>query len=430
MAIKKKQKIAFKLSHRRLIWLLLILGFAIKIYRLDYPNNFYFDEVYHGFTATRMLHHDPQVYDPWAKPPEGVAFEWTHPPLAKLLMAFNMAIVGESSFGWRLGSVLFGTLAIALSGIIAFELTASSLLALLTVFFLSFEGLIFVQARIAMNDSYFLSFALFTILCYLRWRKDPTSWRYILATGLGLGLAAATKWTTAYLFCIIAIDLCLGLAITRNFPGKRLPIREFFVWILVPIAVYLVSYLDMFLSGASWEQFVELQRQMFYYHSNLKATHSYQSLPWQWLFNLRPVWMHVDYQHQGMIQNIYNIGNSVVLLGGLFAVIRYMWNHRNISWPWPWRFIALCYFMLWLPWSFSPRIMLFYHYLPAVPFLCMFLAQAVAEFLTSPSLTKQRLAKGLLVATVLWFLVFFPDMTGIAVPERLAYIYFAIPSWR
>src|SRR5689334_12116741 len=100
---------------RGLTWFLaavLAFSFLSKVIYLHIPDNFYFDEVYHGFTATRYLHSDISAYDPWAKPPPGMAFEWTHPPLAKLIMAGFMAVLGENAVGWRIGSVIFGTISV------------------------------------------------------------------------------------------------------------------------------------------------------------------------------------------------------------------------------------------------------------------------------------------------------------------------------
>lgn len=409
---------------------LVFLGFFAKLYRLDYPQKFYFDETYHGFTATRFLHGDTNVFNPWVKQPADTAYEWTHPPLSKLVMATTMSVVGENSFGWRFGSVIFGTFAIALAGWLAFELFQSTSVSLLTVFFLTFEGLFFVQSRIAMNDIYFVCFALATFVSYVRWRRNPDGMIPLLLTGVSLGLALSCKWTGFYLFLIIAIDVGGSFIWTNRFPGGRLPWREVLAWSIVPAMVYLGSYSRLFTLGGNWDSFVELQRQMWRYHNGLTSTHSYQSVPWQWLLNVRPVWMHVDYSTPGKIRNIYNIGNSLILILGLVAFVRLVFEKKR-QWTWELYFTALCYLMLWLPWSFSPRIMLFYHYLPAVPFLCIFLALWTDRLLRSRESRRHRFGVGVLVASALWFLVFFPHMTGLAVSPAFAdAVYFTVPGWK
>ncbi len=413
--------------HYVLIVCLIVLGYCFKIYHLHEPPKFYFDEVYHGFTATQYLHGNVQAYDPWAKPPKDVAFEWTHPPLAKLIMAGFMRLFGENSLGWRLGSVLFGSLATVLSGVLAFQLFGSTWIALLTVFFLTFENLFLVQSRIAMNDIYFVCFMLFTLTQYISFKKNPSKTLPLVLTGMGLGLALSTKWTSFFLAFILALDFIGTELWSGRFSGTKVYFKIFCLGLVFPGLIYLASYAQFFILGGSWDQFEKLQGQMWYYHSQLKATHSYQSIPVQWLFNLRPVWMSTDYSQPEMARNIYNLGNLVILWSGLVAVL---WGLFKTSWSWEKGFLSLCYFMFWVPWIFSPRIMLFYHYLPAIPFLCIFLSLWV-NFLLKQKGWRASVSKGILVCSGLWFLVYYPNSVGIPVPKKFAEIvYYLIPSWK
>src|ERR1051325_8878962 len=101
---------------------ILIIGFGIKLIRLDQPADFYFDEVYHAFTATYYYEGNHEAYNMYYKNPPGRAVEWTHPPTAKLLMWWSMDIFGENSFGWRFSSVVFGTLLALFAALLAWEL--------------------------------------------------------------------------------------------------------------------------------------------------------------------------------------------------------------------------------------------------------------------------------------------------------------------
>lgn len=430
---RKKQQL-LTIPNQKWHWYLLlavvVLGFAVKLIRIETPKDFYFDEVYHAWTATRYLHNDPEVYNPWTKSaPSGMGMEWTHPPLSKLMMAGTMKIFGENAFGWRIGSVLTGTLAIALASALAYLLFGSSLTSLLTGYLLTLEGLMFAQSRIAMNDTYFLFFMLLTLIAYVRWKSSPKAWAPLVLTGIGLGLAIGTKWTGLYLGMVLAIDLARGF-----FKKKPLEVSPSVLQIalclgLIPAIAYLLCYLQFFLQGGGFSAFVKLQQTMWAYHSGLKATHSYQSVPWQWLLNLRPVWMYVNYPGEGKIANIYNLGNSVILLAGLFAVYRSLFHEKIKTWA-RW-FVLLCYFMFWVPWIFSPRIMLFYHYLPAVVFLCILLARWLHLSLASPKASSRRVAYVLLSGAFVWFALFYPHQTALTVPQSLAHrLYFLIPSWK
>lgn len=412
-------------SLNRKFWIglgaLLLFSLVTKWIRLGYPSNFYFDEVYHAFTATRYLHSDAEAYSPWGAHPAGVAYEWTHPPLAKLLMTGFMLIFGENSFGWRFGSTLFGTLSIGLTALVAFELFGSAFIAWLSAFFLTFEGLHFTQSRIAMNDSYFVCFMLFGLLFYLKWKKNPNAKPMNLYwSAIGLGLAAATKWTTLYVFMLIFIDITTSWFFYRQRPKTAQLVEAALAFTVIPAVIYLASYLQMFMQGRDLGFFWTVQKQMWYYHSQLKATHSYQSKPYQWVLNLRPVWMFVHYS-EGRVGNIYNIGNGIVLWMGLFAAWWGLFKERN--WTHMKRFLFIAYFILWAPWMLSPRIMLFYHYLPAIPFLCIILARYLS--------TRVDLRVITICLTVFWFVLFYPHMTAIDVPKEFAdAIYFLWPGWK
>ena len=101
----------FSVSSQRaklLLILILMFAFVTRIYDLWSPKSEYFDEVYHAFTARVILHGDPKAWEWWNTPPAGFAYEWTHPPLAKLGMVVGMLLFGENSFGWRIPGALLG----------------------------------------------------------------------------------------------------------------------------------------------------------------------------------------------------------------------------------------------------------------------------------------------------------------------------------
>ena len=79
-----------------------------RLYDLPSPRNNYFDEVYHAFTAQNMLHGVTRAWEWWNPNPEGFAYEWTHPPLAKEGMVLGMKFLGENSFGYRFPGAILG----------------------------------------------------------------------------------------------------------------------------------------------------------------------------------------------------------------------------------------------------------------------------------------------------------------------------------
>ncbi len=124
------------LSLKKLLILLIVLASLLRIFRLDYPQAYVFDEVYHAFTAKEYLKSSKEAWDPFAKPPEGVAFEWTHPPLAKEIMASSMYwIHSTDEWAWRLPGVLLGILSVYVIYLIGKRLFKNEEIGLLAALF-------------------------------------------------------------------------------------------------------------------------------------------------------------------------------------------------------------------------------------------------------------------------------------------------------
>jgi dolichyl-phosphate-mannose-protein mannosyltransferase len=208
--------------------------------------------------------------------------------------------------------------------------------------------------------------------------------------------------------------------------------------------------------------FSELHHQILWYQTHLTATHQYQSRPLDWFLDLKPVWMSVDYA-ENSIANIYSQGNPILFWLGDIAVIASILfiieqsgqqlitalsMRRRLSealsdvfaspLSFSFIFLIVTYFAVWLPWQLSPRIMFFYHYTPAVPFLCIILAYWLLELNQFTIETKNyRIYIGrVLIALFLFiilgtFILFYPNWIGIPVTPAFAdKVYFAIKSWK
>jgi dolichyl-phosphate-mannose-protein mannosyltransferase len=401
------------------VWILLLIllfSFGSKVFRLGEPKKYYFDEIYYAFTAERMAAGDPAVYDPWAKPPEGVAFEWTHPPTAKLLMAAAVKTLGNEPFAWRIGSALTSTGTVALTALLALELFASWPLALLAALFLSLDGLSLAMGRIATGDSYFIFFTFLGFLAYVRAKKQH-SLKYFTAAGLAFGLAGTVKWTVVFPLAFLFLDLFTNLRFALPQISRR-TLGAASLLFLIPPLIYLASYGQFFALGGSWEALAQLQNQMLGYHSGLTATHPFSSKPWQWILNLRPVWLHSEVS-LGWQLDIFNLGNSVVLIAGFLAFLHQALREKEFSWEK--RFLLFLYLALWAPWAISPRVMFFYHYAPAVPLLAILLGRAIIR-----ARQPRRWGAGLMAGAALWFLFTFPLVTGIAMPAPFVNTFYSI----
>lgn len=389
------------ISSRHILICILLLTVFLRLYRLDYPNKYVFDEVYHAFTAKEYLKGSAAAWEWWTNPPPGVAYEWTHPPLAKEIMAFSMFIFRtEDAWAYRLPGVLLGVSSVYLVYLLGRKLLNPNA-ALIAAFIFSIDGLNFVQSRTGMNDIYYVTFILTSLLLLL-------NKKFIYAAIL-LGLALASKWASVYAY-LIFIPLLL----------KSREYRHILSFIIIPPLIYFLSYLPFFLLGHNLTQFTQLQQQMWWYHTNLKATHPYSSPWWSWPFNLYPVWYFVDYQ-KNAAANIFASGNPVMFWIGSAAVILTALEtikKKSIN-----LFIILMgFFVFWLPWAISPRIMFLYHFSPSVPFLSFALAYQLNTFLEDKQ--KKKLAISILLLIIVGFILIFPFLTGLPIPKEFIKLFF------
>lgn len=393
----------------RLLKVILIFSLAIRVFNLWYPPNDYFDEIYHAFTARQILKSDKLVWDWIGGAPDGFAYEWTHPPLAKEIMAASMKIFGVNSFAWRLPGAILGVLIIYLTYKLAFAFTKSRDVAIFSAIFLSLDGLTLTMSRIGTADVYILFFALLSM--YLMTKE------MYVASSLALGLSLASKWSAVWL---IPVMIVLFIGMVRKIKPSLIS------FLFIPPLVYLASYIPMFSFGFDLKHFIGMQQQMWWYHTHLDATHPYQSRWWTWPIMRRPVYLfqYISPNRQ-IVGDIYAIGNPVVFWFGILAavltvvyLIKVFRNREKFNMG----IVLFAYLMFFVPWAMSPRIMFIYHYLPSLPFLAI-----MAGFILKKS---RRLVLPILSLALICFVYFYPHWIGLHIPKWLADSYYWFSSWR
>jgi len=399
-------------SHKFLVGILLLAS-LLRFINLGHPPVYIFDEVYHAFTAREYIAGHIEAWEWWTTPPEGVAYEWTHPGVAKYGMVLGMLLFGENSFGWRFGSAALGVISILGLYLLVFSLTKNKSTALLSAFLVSIEGTHIAQSRIAMNDIYMLTFYIWALYAAVTSRWKSAAILY--------GLALGSKWSALYGVIPLAY-IYLRAILPLHFNLKSFiiisilnPIRL----LAVVVLVYTLTFTPFILAGHTWEQFIELHRQMWYYHTHLVATHAYQSTPWEWIFAARPVWYWVDYAGD-YISHIFVQGNPLILWLGLAALVLQFRAIRYFRYS---LFLVL-YFVFTLPWISSPRIMFYYHYLPSATFLCIILATWLSQL--SP-----RTRNGLMVVCCTGLILVSPMLYGFPIPTAFwDHFFHLFSSWK
>ena len=162
-------------------------------YPSDYMSNTYFDEIYFVRTAEQYLHLQ-------------IPYEWTHPPLGKLIQAAGIAIFGFDPFGWRIMGVIFATLMIALVYLLGKELLGTWIGGFTAAFLLTFDFMHFTMARMGTADTYVVFFSVASQLFFLFTSRSvvkdgwKTSVLPLFLAFVFFALAFSSKWLVLYGF--------------------------------------------------------------------------------------------------------------------------------------------------------------------------------------------------------------------------------------
>ncbi|HEX4013259.1 MAG TPA: phospholipid carrier-dependent glycosyltransferase [Candidatus Cybelea sp.] len=162
-----------------IVALLGIGNFVLSFAGYWWPPDKVFDEVYFARAGEEYLQ-NLRIY------------ENTHPPLSKLLITISMALFGgmphghglggwmglnavvghlgngDNSYGWRFLDVVFGALVVMLLYVFAKRVTGSTLFATVTALLLSFDGMHFVQSRIATPEGFVVFFSTLAVYAFYR----------------------------------------------------------------------------------------------------------------------------------------------------------------------------------------------------------------------------------------------------------------------
>jgi Gpi18-like mannosyltransferase len=495
----------------------LMIVTAVLLYtNIGRPAERIFDEIYYARSAQEYIHHLPQ-------------FEWTHPPLSKLLLTIGALVYKVDPVGCRLMSAFFGVLTVPLLYAFAKRLFSSSAAAVVSIVLLLTSGYFYVQSRIATPEIFVAFFALATLYCMYRfwiagqsvgeggevvfadgsridknevtfedgerlplraaklqddfsksvwsadgvhleqdgntvhWRRDKTidaavngfkshdrqPWLFwLVMTSIAVACVISSKWNGFFDLAGIWL-LALAVSLQRRLPwvppktksdapprrfvwgnayGFRLPL---FVCVsaAVIVVIYLLTYIPFFhigdpnagVTGTSLASWWDLQKQMYYYHHNLKATHPYSSDWWTWPLELRPVsyYYHVfsgQAPPKQIVAEVLALPNPIMWLAQVVTVPAagvLAWHSRHKGMLW----CVAAYFFQWLPWIASPRIDFQYNFYPDTAVICLCTAYVILKlWQTTTGWASQKLVRGgiaaYLAACVALFIFFLPILNG------------------
>ncbi len=156
-----------------------------------------FDESYYVNAARVIDGIEPPVGAPYHGAPKGDDPNAEHPQLAKLVIAGGIELFGDNARGWRIGSVLFGLIAMVALFALVQAAGGGAWLAVGAVGVMALDSLLLVHGRIATLDIYAVAMMLVAATLYLR--------RHPLLAGLALAVAACMKEVALGLIFVLAL---------------------------------------------------------------------------------------------------------------------------------------------------------------------------------------------------------------------------------
>ncbi|MGI8427121.1 MAG: phospholipid carrier-dependent glycosyltransferase [Actinomycetota bacterium] len=288
-------------------------------------------------------------------------------------------------------------------------------------------------------------------------------WR--LAAGVAFGLALAVKWSAiwALIAAVVtaafwSLELIIAARKSRaSFFGPARPaslLREILVtkvaFLLGPLIVYVGVYAPYFIDRINEQcpytvpassnrlfdsdllnekegrciggikgavtSFGDLQDRMLDYHLTLNAKHTYQSKAWSWPLVLRPVAYFYE-EKAGESTEVIALGNLATWWGSLAALAWLIYSSLS-KWR-PQRLILVAWVAQYLPWLVVSRPLFFFYMTPAVPFMMIGLAVALAAAWRYRKWTRWLVLAYLVLGVGAMLVFFYPVIEGVQISRDM-----------
>jgi dolichyl-phosphate-mannose-protein mannosyltransferase len=293
-------------------------------------------------------------------------------------------------------------------------------------------------------------------------------WR--LAGGVLLGLSCAVKWSGIwFLLGFAALSLLWDLGARRAAGGPRpwagTALRDLpgavGAFVVAPVGAYLLSWSGWFLGENSYDRhwadvnagywpwlpgpirsLLHYHAQMWDFHSTLRTPHTYQSSPWGWLVDGRPVLFYYPSNPSptgcgatSCVRTVLDVGTPALWWAFVPAVLWALWIGL-VRRDWRGWAVLMAFAAGWVTWFSVPgRTMFLFYMTPLVPFLVIGVTLVLGTALGPARATEQRRTIGLVAVCAYVALVvvnsawLWPILTGQLIPydEWRSRIWF--PSW-
>lgn len=397
-----------RLPSKQILFVFLLLPFLMRFWGVGDELSHRGDEGIHVPTAKNYVERGHLV-------PQN----WYHPPLSHLTLHGSVKLAGDNPYGWRMRNVVFGALSVLLFFMLAGELFNDFRKAWLAGLLLSLDPLHILISRSTFGEIVALCFVIVSILAFKRYMEGRRG--FLLIAGGCLGLAVATKWYYApVLAALFMYSLYLEIGKNGFKPWKVLHLL--FVFVVLPISLYLLTFYAWFGRGYGLTEFMQMQLDAYRGLQALKIEEfdhaqalAASSSPWEWF--AKPIFIGFGGGVGEWRRLVMFMNNPPVwlLTFPAIAFVAYRW--------WKERDRGLLLLLLLFIASYGQFVIVerptfLYSALVCLPFALL----AVAH-MTVSMFDRMKIApvyfRMLLVLLTLWGIYLYPLVTGISVPASL-----------
>lgn len=374
--------------------------------KISYMNSSYFDEIYFATTAYQYVY--------------GMdTYEWTHPPLGKLIQAIPIYLTHNMSpFNYRLMGNISGILILIVMYYFGAFLFHKRKYAITSLLLMGLDTFHFAHTRMGTVDSHLILMMLLSILFMLKYIKEDNT-KLLYLSGLFFGLSICIKWTAFYGGLALAI-LYLGDAIINKKINNKVIRNGVLFFCLIPFGIYLALYFifpNNLYKTNNFKMFWKEQIVMYEYHSKLKADHFFSSKWYQWPISYKPVWYHQRSLTDNTKETISGVGNLVIWIGGfigfIYLIPKYILFKDKKALQ---LIVIIC--ALWLPFILIDRIMFQYHYFPILPFIMFSVIELIKDM--EETYHFKNILISYLALSLLFFIIYYPVVSGIEISNKYA----------
>jgi predicted membrane-bound dolichyl-phosphate-mannose-protein mannosyltransferase len=275
-----------------------------------------FDERYYVNAARVIAGIHPPRGSPYGGAPLGADPNAEHPPLAKLIIAGSIKLLGDGPLAWRLGSLVMGALAILGMFVLVRAAAGGPWLALAAAALMAADNLMIVHGRIGTLDVYSLAAMVWGAAVYVRGRP------LVAAVIIGVGLCV--KFVVAYVLIVLVLYEAL-LWLRRRDPQLRRVLRILltalaaagvFVGLLAVLGQIAPPYDPATHHVVGGGAFGEISHVISYAaaETSPNGPSGIASYPWGWLVDFKPI-VYLNINPARPVPGLYHVHPAVHFLG-------------------------------------------------------------------------------------------------------------------